>query len=327
MTDILITCDTELSAGLHQRGVSLAENVASSIGGEVAAGRFGIDWQMDCMERHQLRGVFFVDPMPTLVHGRAYLDDLVGSILERGHEVQLHIHTEWLEWAPNSPVGDRRGQNIGDFETEDQETLLRYAMETLMAAGAPQPIAFRAGNFGADDRTLAVLARLGFTWDSSFNAAFLGSTCRIDLPLETRAAVRRSGIIELPIGAIRDGPDTIRAAQVCALSAREMQAALRHAIEDEQPAFVIVNHSFEMLSRDRHRPNGLAIRRFQGLCREVGSNPRLRGVGFSALDPSVADREQGPKGLLGASLLRTGERILQQAAGNLLYERSFRATH
>jgi hypothetical protein len=323
MTDILITCDTELSAGLHQRGASVDENVRSSIRGEVPGGRYGIDWQMDCMDAHGLTGVFFIDPMPTLVYGRAFLDDVVGSILARGHEVQLHIHTEWLQWTRQSPVGSRRGRNIGDFEADDQETLLAYASETLMAAGAPRPTAFRAGNYGADDRTLAALARLGFTWDSSFNAAYLGQGCRIGLPAETSGAVRREGLIELPVGAIRDRPGSVRAAQICALSSREIRAALSHVAGTRQPAFVIVNHSFEMLSRDRRRPNSLATRRFRDLCAEIGSNPALRGVGFAALDP---DRVLGSSSgdLLPASLFRTGERIIQQAAGNLLYERSIR---
>lgn len=324
MTDVLITCDTELSAGLHQRGASLDENVRSSIHGEVPAGRFGIGWQMDRMEEHGLRGVFFVDPMPALVYGRAFLDDIVGTILKRGHEVQLHVHTEWLEWAPDSPVGGRLAQYIGDFEADDQETLLSYGTEALIAAGAPRPTAFRAGNYGADERTLAVLARLGFTWDSSFNAAFHGKPCRIGLPIETQTAVKRSGLIELPIGAIHDRPGSVRAAQICALSTREMGAALRHAIEDERPAFVIVNHSFEMLSRDRRRPNRLGVRRFESLCHLVRSSPAARSVGFGELDPGIADSRKGSGGLLGPSLLRTGERIIQQAAGNLLYERSLR---
>jgi peptidoglycan/xylan/chitin deacetylase (PgdA/CDA1 family) len=324
MTDILITCDTELSAGLHQRGASPDENVRSSIHGEVPAGRFGIGWQMDCMDAHGLRGVFFIDPMPTLVYGRGFLDEVVAAVLGRGHEVQLHIHTEWLQWAPASPVGNRRGQNIGDFTADDQETLLSFAADTLVAAGAPPPTAFRAGNYGADERTLAVLARLGFKWDSSFNAALPGKACRIDLPSHAQAPVKRSGVVELPIGAIRDRPGSVRAAQVCALSSREMEAALRHAIADEQPAFVVVNHSFEMLSRDRRRPNRLAVRRFRSLCELVGSSPGVRGLGFDDLDPGIADLARDSRGLLEPSLLRTGERMIQQAAGNLLYERSLR---
>lgn len=321
MVSVLITCDTELSAGLHQRGVSVADNVRSSIHGEVA-GRFGIGWQMDRMDEHGLTGVFFIDPMPTLVYGRGFLDEIVGSVLERGHEVQLHIHTEWLEWATNSPVGPRRGRNIGDFDADDQQTLLAYAMETLIAAGAPRPIAFRAGNYGADDRTLAALSRLGLAWDSSFNAAYAGEACRISLPLDTRDPVRHAGVIELPVGAIHDRPGAVRAAQICALSSRELSAALKHAVAQGQPAFVIVNHSFEMLSRSRRRPHGIAIRRFRELCREVGESTELSGVGFGALSEAIAEDVRGPKGLLPPNLLRTSERMLQQAAGNLLYERS-----
>lgn len=321
MTDVLITCDTELSAGLHQRPVPLEANVLSSIWGAVEAGRFGIGWQMDRLEEHGLAGVFFIDPMPALIHGRGFLDDVVGAVLERGHEVQLHIHTEWLEWASASPVEGRRGRNIGDFDLSDQKSLIEAAMRLLAAAGAPPPIAFRAGNYGADDRTLAALAALGFLWDSSFNAAYLGSSCRIGLPAETRDPIARGGVVEVPVAVIRDRPGHLRPAQLCAVSAREMREALHHAVHERQPAFVIVSHSFEMLSRDRARPNRLVMRRFEALCREVAGRPDLRAAGFRDLPPDIADRRPAPEALLPPNLLRTGERMLQQTFANILYDR------
>ena len=146
MTDVLITIDTELSAGLHQRGFSPGENHAASIDGVVDRGSVGIGWQMDRMEAHGLRGVFFVDPMPALIYGPDVLPPIVAPILARGHDVQLHIHTEWLAWAPSSPVCGRLGRNIGDFALEDQITLIALARDLLEEAGAPRPTAFRAGN-------------------------------------------------------------------------------------------------------------------------------------------------------------------------------------
>jgi hypothetical protein len=57
------------------------------------------------------KAVFFIDPMPALVYGEQIIADMVGPVVERGHEVQLHMHTEWLEWAKDSPVEDRWGRN------------------------------------------------------------------------------------------------------------------------------------------------------------------------------------------------------------------------
>ena len=80
MTALLITVDTELSALLQQRGLSLDENLRRSIHAETGGRACGIGWQMDVLDRHGLTGVFFLDPLPALVHGAAFLTPIVGEI-------------------------------------------------------------------------------------------------------------------------------------------------------------------------------------------------------------------------------------------------------
>jgi hypothetical protein len=218
MTDVLITIDTELSVSRHRRGASLAENMAASIDGAVDKGRFGIGWQMDRLEAHGLRGVFFVDPMPARVVGDGFLGEIVEPIVARGHEVQLHIHSEWLALAAGSPKPSGSGQFIHEFSQEDQAALIREAADRLVAAGAPRPIAFRAGNYAASDETLSALAGEGILWDTSFNAHYLGGACRIGLPASSNAPVRHAGLIEAPVSGLNDRPGRFRAAQVCAVS-------------------------------------------------------------------------------------------------------------
>jgi hypothetical protein len=320
MTDVLITVDTELSESRHRRGMSLEANIAASIHGDVAHGRFGIGWQMDQLEAHGLRGVFFVDPLSALVVGESFLADVVGPIIARGHEVQLHIHTEWLSLAGASRAPRRTGQLIRDFSEDDQADLIRQAGRLLENAGAPPPVAFRAGNYAASDETLAALAREGIHWDSSFNAHYLDWACRIALSPEINAPVRHAGVIEVPISGLNDQPGSFRPAQVCALSRWEMAAALNHAVDIGQPTFVIVTHSFEMLSRDRQRPNRTVIARFKHLCRHVASHPGLRSVGFRDLDPAAIDSMPAAVPFLRSNRWRTAQRRWAQAAAMLLYE-------
>ena len=52
LTDVLITIDTELSESRHRHGMPLDRNLAGSIHGKVAAGSFGIGWQMDRLDAH-----------------------------------------------------------------------------------------------------------------------------------------------------------------------------------------------------------------------------------------------------------------------------------
>ncbi len=314
MTKVFITIDTELSAALFQAGTDADGNFARSI----ACDGYGVEWQMDQLDAHGLTGVFFVDPMPALVYGPDVVADIVQPIVARGHEVQLHLHPEWLEWSKEHPVGDRRGRSIGDFDFDDQVTLITLGRQMLIVAGAPPPVAFRAGNYGADDDTLRALASLGIKWDASFNPTFIGDPCHIGLGIDQVDPVERLGVMEMPVSAIEDRPGHLRHAQVCALSAREMTEALTHAAAARRPAFTIVTHSFEMLSRDRMRPNRSVIGRFEAMCRTVAGQPALSSDGFADLrcDPATTSPER-----LGPSYRRTAMRIVEQAVGTLAYER------
>lgn len=316
MTRALITIDTELSASRQAAGMTAEENLRLSI-----TGPYGVGWMMDRMDACGIRGVFFVDPMPGLVHGRDIVRRMVEPIVARGHEVQVHIHTEWLEWVVDSPVDGRRGRQIGDFSLEDQTLLIGWAQDALVEAGAARPNAFRAGNYGANDDTLRALAALGMRWDSSYNADYAGKPCRITLPPETVDPVRTAGVIEAPVAGIWDRPGHFRPAQLCALSAGEMVAGLRFAASQGQHSFVVVTHSFEMLSRDRQRPNGMVMRRFDALCDAIARDDRVTSSGFIDLpEPG----ETMARDRLAPSRLRTGWRMAQQAWAAIRYEKALR---
>jgi hypothetical protein len=325
MTKVLITVDTELSALFHQRGLALEDNFASSILGKCADGTFGIEWQMTEMEARGLKGVFFIDPLPSLVYGEAWLTDVVGPVVARGHEAQLHIHTEWLAWAKDSPVGGRQGQNLADFSSDDQHLLLGLAIDLLIRAGAPRPTAFRAGNYGANDDSLRALSKLGLIWDSSVNAPYLGGPCRVGVSADQVSAIERHGVVEVPVAGLNDRIGHVRPAQICALSAREMRDALSHAAANQHRAFVIVTHSFEMLSRDRKRANHVVIARFKAMCDTIAADPRLVSAGFNDLDAAALTRPLATQpARLGPNRLRTFTRMAEQAVATWRYERQLR---
>ena len=322
MAVVLITVDTELSAGMQRRGVAPRANFDSSILGRCADGDFGIGWQMATLDRYGLKGVFFVDPLPALVLGDDLIGEIVRPILDAGHEVQLRAHTEWLEWAERIPSTQRLGQSIGDFPLADQMRLLEYGCEVLERVGASRPIAFRAGNFGANDDTLRAAAQIGLTWDSSVNAAFLGGECRVAFPAERNAPTAMFGVREVPVSGLFDTPGHFRPAQVNALSSWEMRAALEHAAAIDHPAFTIVTHSFEMLSRDRSQPNGAVIKRFEAMAEAIASTPGLEAKGFIDLDLALPTGPDAPR--LSANRVRTFARVAEQAIATLRYENALR---
>ena len=318
MTRAIISFDTELSAGLYQRGIDARANYESSILGRCREGDFGIYFQMDMIERHSLTGVWFVDPMPALVHGRGVIEAIVRPIVARGHEVQLHLHTEWLAFARFNPAGRLTGRNIGDFPLAAQKRLIAFARDTLMAAGAPRPTAFRAGNFGANDDTLRALASLGFRFDSSFNGAWAGRGCDISLDPGNLGMRVHQGICEVPVSGLLDRANRFRPAQLCAMSEEEMRDALDHSAASGAIQFSAFSHSFEFLSRDRAVPNRLAIERMEALCRAVADDPRVSSGGFATLPAPPA--RPGRIAAAAPKPLRTARRVAQQAAGHLAHE-------
>ena len=320
MTSALITIDTELSAGRQAEGMPIALNFDCSFAGRVDGRDYGVGWLMEKMAAHGIKGVFMIDPMPGLVHGPEIVERMVHPVLEGGHAVEVHIHTEWLQWAKDSPVEGRTGRNIGDFPLEDQIKLIGWARDALMRAGAPAPTAFRAGNFGANDDTLRALAALGLRWDSSFNADYTEHGCRITLPQETIDPVLAGGVMEAPVAGIFDRPGHFRPAQNCALSATEMALGLDHAARTGAHSFVIVTHSFEMLSRDRQRPNLTVMKRCEALCRAIEEHPDVRATTFADLPDPAAARSMPTR--LPPSPLRTWSRIAQQAYAAWRYEKS-----
>lgn len=318
MTRAIISFDTELSAGLYQRGADARANFESSILGRCREGDFGIHFQMDMLERHGLTGVYFVDPMPALVYGPRVIDAIVQPIVARGHEVQLHIHTEWLDFARFSPVGRLRGRNIGDFPLPAQKRLIALARDILVGAGAPRPTAFRAGNFGANDDTLRALATLGFRFDSSFNGAYRGHGCDISLDPGNLGMRVHEGVCEVPVSGLLDRASSFRPAQLCAMSEEEMRDALDHSAASGAIQFSAFSHSFELLSRDREVPNRLAIARMEALCRAVADDPRLSSGSFATLPapPPKPRRIQ----VAAPKPLRTLRRVIEQGIGHLAHE-------
>ena len=108
MTTCYLTVDTEYSSGFTRRsGIdSRKKNFDRNIACKTASGSVGLEYQMNVLDAHRLKAVFFVDPMPALLWGAAAIEDVVGPIIARGHDVQLHIHTEWLELAgKQNPLG------------------------------------------------------------------------------------------------------------------------------------------------------------------------------------------------------------------------------
>jgi peptidoglycan/xylan/chitin deacetylase (PgdA/CDA1 family) len=311
-TRVLLTVDTELVWRHHAAGLGWQENFKRSYD---PAG-VGIPHQLKLLADHDLKACFFVDPMPALVHGLDPIRRMVDPILAAGQEVQLHIHPFWAHLAEAEEGGERR--ELAAFDLEAQRALILQARDLLVAAGAPSPIAFRAGSYAANAATLEALASLGIRFDSSHNGSQPGLS---QLPFHPTLVTPResAGIIEIPVSQIEELPGRLRHLQICAVSLRELTRALVHAAREGHPVTTVVSHSFELATRDGLRPNGVVYRRFLGLCRFLADRrDSMPTAWFSDLDTLELDADGQP--LSGGATPRLG-RIASQAWGDARYER------
>lgn len=312
-TPVFLTVDTEFAWRHHAAGCDLETIYRRSL--EPAG--VGLSFQLARLAEHGLKACFFVDPMPALVYGLAPIERIVDTILAAGQEVQLHLHPDW-QGARIGDAGAGRGRaDLHQHDAAEQLHLLSVARELLVAAGAPPPVAFRAGSYAADDQTLAALAALGIHYDSSHNGAAAAS--RIGLPRRHIAPVRR-GVVEVPVTVIEDERDRLRTFQLCALSAGESYDALEHAAVSGHAAVTIVNHGFELSNRAGTRPNRVHVRRFEALCRMLATmRDVLPTQHFATAPPMPLDHDDQP---LSPDRLRTGWRRAQQLWSNLVEERA-----
>ncbi|MTW21204.1 polysaccharide deacetylase family protein [Allochromatium palmeri] len=325
MLDVFFTVDTEIWCGawdnLDRR---FPEAYRRYVYGPTRQGEYGLPMTLRILNDHGLRGVFFVEPLFSLRFGAQPLQELVGLIRDAGHEVQLHLHTEWVDEAPQTPALPRVSQKMQYlrlFNLADQTALIRCGKDLLAGAGVTDPLtAFRAGGFAANLDTLRAVAVNSISFETSYNpAARIGvadiAPGRVLVQPESIA-----GVSVYPVTVFRDGlRGRLRHLQLTACSFREMAQVLNGAAEAGWRAVVIVSHNFELLNPAKDRRDPIVVRRLQQLCRFLDRHrDRFAVRGFTGLGSMAAKQVDLQPAPLHASPRATGQRYLEQAARRLL---------
>lgn len=315
-TRVLLTVDTELTSRHLGAGESWRENLARSFD---PAG-VGVTYQLRMLARHGLKACFFVDPMPALVYGLEPVRRMVEPILDAGQEVQLHLHSFWKD------VADGRAEKryaLTDFDPAGQRDLIRTAYDLLAEAGAPKPVAFRAGSYAADAATLDALHGLGIAYDSSHNGMYHPGASALPLDPRLIDPVRCRGVVEIPITQLAQPGGRLRHLQICAVSSAEMIGALATAERFGHPLVTIVSHSFELATRDGLRPNRHLQARFERLCAFLDDqSDRFPTARFADLGPFPLAAGKPP---LPSRRGRRTARVAQQLWSAARYEQPGRA--
>ena len=320
MLDVFYTVDVEIWCdGWVDIDAKFANAYRQYIIGPTSSGNFGLPYQLEVLKDHGILGTFFVEPLFATRFGNGPLEDIVGMIESGGQEVQMHMHTEWVDEAREPLIENMTGkrQHLFHFSLDEQVRLIETGAALLAKAGCTGINAFRAGNFGFNIDTLRALAANGIAFDSSYNATMFGPASGVQPGVLLVEPIECEGVYEYPMTVFRDGTRSLRHVQLTACSYRELERLLFQSLEDERNALVILSHGFELLSPSRTRSDDVVVGRFRKLCKLLGENrDSFRTCGFRGLSPRAAPVQPVP---LTMDLWRTGERLLEQA-----YRRKYR---
>ena len=276
--DVYITIDTEVWPDSLPSGSSDLNRVYDEdVYGVTPSGEFGIRFQMDILDAFNLRAVFFLESLVASAVGPAHLTRMVETIQSRGHDVQLHVHPEWLRLGAQAILPNRTGQHMKDFDVEEQTRLIEVGLENLRRSGATNVCAFRAGNCGANLDTVRAVGRNDLAYDTSYNIFYHHSHCELKTDELLVQPTLIEGVTEIPITFFEDWPGHYRHVQLCACSTTEIQSALLSAYESGWRTFVVLSHSFELVTGRHSHPRRVradhrVVRRFQELCRFIASH-------------------------------------------------------
>jgi hypothetical protein len=270
---IYITVDTETSMGGAWTNPAYAPlPLSGPVFGEYRAKFFGIPLIMDILEEYGFRATFFTEVFCGHILGYDQVEKTLGLIKERGHDPQLHLHPIYRFYRDALAGGPRREIDLmHQLPESEQHDLIGEGVALFKKLSGVSPRAYRAGCYGGSETTLRALASHGIQIDSSYNLAYLNSTCGFKTPFLNAPALV-GGVCEFPVTVFRvAGFSRYKPLEISAVSVAEILETIRQLRRAGCRDVVMVLHSFSLLKNqgiryEGRRPDHIVIRRLKNLC-------------------------------------------------------------
>ena len=156
MPRVIVTIDTEIG----EVGRYLENSFEYFIEGKVDGREIGYRSIIDKLNEYGGAGEFFVDVYPYRKLGERKFSDLCKTILDRGHNVQLHTHP--------AMAFDEKRPNLHQYSLNEQIEVIEHGLEKIVEWSGSKPIAHRAGMYGINKDTFAALAEASIFYDCSY---------------------------------------------------------------------------------------------------------------------------------------------------------------
>jgi hypothetical protein len=196
---LVLTCDTEAVPP-----AAPAEHVDRLIWGRLPEAPYeaGIGKMMDIAEEFGARMVFFHDVLEQHSYGEP-IAEAARYVVGRGHDLQLHMHPEFLPsefWARHDSRPPTWSMNLYDSPTASR--VMEHGLELFERMVGFRPVAYRAGAFRYNARTLEMLDRCRIPLSFQYYPA---SALKPSFPHGFDAGILpvfkwSNGVIEVPLG-------------------------------------------------------------------------------------------------------------------------------
>jgi len=214
----------------------------TDVNGQWEGTDYGLPLVIEKLDRWGIKGSFFVSPFVPEGHEEE-ASATIRYILSKGHDVQLHPHADTF--------GQERDR-LTDYNKEEKRRILERGIKLLVQAGAPRPVAHRAGAYAIDVEMLNLLPEVNIFIDSSIFP--IDPRCKVSLPEDLiNRFVRIDGLYQLPITFVRRVPfigfQGMTALDINRMIWEELQTALEQIAEHRMPVATFFMHYFSLYRR------------------------------------------------------------------------------
>lgn len=185
---VIITIDTEIGekAKFSEHGFD------NFVMGKVNNEHYGVPKIVEILGSYGYKAEFFVDVYEFNYYGKKKYEKLCQYLRDEGHGVQLHTHPSYAY--------DVNRVNMHQYSLDEQIKIISDGMNMIKKWTGVQPIAHRAGGYGANNDTLRALKENNIKIDSSFY--YKHSNCKIQLNI-TNEPVIFDNVLEIPVTVIK----------------------------------------------------------------------------------------------------------------------------
>ncbi len=318
---IYLTFDVEVwCGGWKDLDARFPSHFERYVYGRSRKGEYALPKTLDILDRHGLKGVFFVEPLFAARFGIEPLATIVDLIGAGNHDIELHLHPEWADEIRPLPFPGVTGkrQHLWHYSCDEQTALIALGRSLLAQAGCDTIKAFRAGSFACNHDTYRALRKLGISIDSSLHAVLPDSGIDLRKQVGFFHPLEFEEVRILPLTVFRDGFGQLRPAQIGACRFAELRDAIETAADNQTEHFVVLSHNFEMLKQGRSEPDALVVSRFERLCAFLAEQQgRIEVSTLSDSPIRIGTQSHPPLARAGfaATIRRHGEQAIRRFLG------------